>query len=170
MDLEEVDVFDIETGQGGIDLVEDCLSGESCCISAMYLRVRPFSALCLPGPLLLTIQSPVQHNSMKRGKPTTLIDIILASPDLLWEEEPSNLRNLAHGTIALRQDDQLMSRDIVLLDRLANDNLRCAVAVYIRRIPGIKASVVGCFEEGKRLSADCQHAFGLRKFDDEGKV
>lgn len=53
--------------------------------------------------------------------------------------------------MTLGQDNQLVSRDIVFLNRLADDDLRGAITVNIRCVPGIEASIVGGFEEGEGL-------------------
>lgn len=44
-----------------------------------------------------------------------------------------------------------MSRNIILLDRLADDDFRGAVAVHIGCIPGVETTIVGGFEEREGL-------------------
>ena len=47
----------------------------------------------------------------------------------------------------LGQDDHLLARDVVLLQRLADDDLRFAVRIGVRRVPGVDAGVVGGLEQ-----------------------
>merc|ERR1711974_273973 len=50
---------------------------------------------------------------------------------------------IAHGEEDLGHDDDAFARNVVLLERLADDLLRLAVAVDICRVPGVDAALVG---------------------------
>ncbi len=54
-------------------------------------------------------------------------------------------------TIALGEDDELVSRDIKLLDRLANDLLRNSVRVDIGSIPRVETTIVSSLEQWESL-------------------
>lgn len=54
---------------------------------------------------------------------------------------------LADGPVALAEDDDLGARDVVLLQGLADDDLRGAVAVDVGRVPCVEAAVIGGLEE-----------------------
>lgn len=58
--------------------------------------------------------------------------------------------------MAFGQDHHLVPRDVVFLDGFSDDLFRHAVAVHVGCIPGIKTSIIGCFEEGKGLT--CQNS------------
>jgi hypothetical protein len=66
-------------------------------------------------------------------------------------EDSSDAGLFANVAVALAQDDDLVPRDLVLLDRFADDLLADAVAVYIGCVPGVEATVVSCFEERQRF-------------------
>lgn len=56
-------------------------------------------------------------------------------------------RILAHGRKALGQNDNLLTRDIVFFDRLADDHLGRAIGVPVGGVPSIDAHIVRCFED-----------------------
>jgi hypothetical protein len=85
------------------------------------------------------------------GGHTRLINIILTLLYLTWIEKPAHTRLLSHSTMAFRQDNQFVARDIVFLDCLANNLLAYSVRIYICRIPCVQSLVEGGFEEGERL-------------------
>lgn len=58
---------------------------------------------------------------------------------------------LADREKALGQNDNLLARNVVLLQRLADCNLGRAVRVHVGRVPGVEASVVGGLEQRKCL-------------------
>jgi hypothetical protein len=62
-------------------------------------------------------------------------------------EDSSDAGLFANVAVALAQDDDLVPRDLVLLDRFADDLLADAVAVHIGCVPGVEATIVRCFEE-----------------------
>ena len=66
-----------------------------------------------------------------------LIDIIFALRNLrsIWSSKNHVMFRLRHNAMAFGQDIDLMSRKIVLLDRLADNFLRDTIGVDIRRIP-----------------------------------
>lgn len=80
-----------------------------------------------------------------------LVDIVSALSDLVRMERGPHPRLLSHRTKALRQDDQLLSRDPVFLDRLRDDLFRHAIAVDVGRVPGVQSAIVCRFEERERL-------------------
>jgi len=82
---------------------------------------------------------------------TTPINIILALRNVLPIHDPPHPRLLTHIPKALAQDDDLVPRDLVLLDRLANDLLAHTVAVHIRGIPSVEAAVVSGFKQREGL-------------------
>jgi hypothetical protein len=63
----------------------------------------------------------------------------------------------AHNSEALGQDNQLVSWDIVLLDRFANKHLASTVRIDISGIPGIEASVVCSFQKWEGLVRQVSH-------------
>lgn len=60
---------------------------------------------------------------------TSAIDVVLRLSDLLPVHNPPHAGVLAHIAVALAQDHDLVTRDLILLDRLADDLLAHAVAV-----------------------------------------
>ena len=54
---------------------------------------------------------------------------------------------IAHGEEDLGHDDDAFARNVVLLERLADDLLRLAVAVDICRVPGVDAALVGVVDQ-----------------------
>ena len=54
---------------------------------------------------------------------------------------------ISHGEEDLGHDDDAFARNVVLLERLADDLLRLAVAVDIRRVPGVDAVLVGVVDQ-----------------------
>jgi hypothetical protein len=77
-----------------------------------------------------------------------IINIIFTSLNLLRPHHTPNIHLLSHGTKTLRQHLNLISRDIIFLNRLSDQNLTCTVGIDIGGIPGVEAKIVGCFEEG----------------------
>ena len=61
--------------------------------------------------------------------------------------DSSDARLLANVAIALAQDDDLIPRDVILLDRLADDLLADTITVHVRGVPGVEATIVSCFEK-----------------------
>jgi hypothetical protein len=53
---------------------------------------------------------------------------------------------LSNGPAAFAKDEDFVARNVELLQCLANDFLRCAIAVSIGCVPGIETTVVGSFE------------------------
>ena len=80
---------------------------------------------------------------------TTAVYIVFRLGDILPVLDSSDLGLFADVAVALAQDDDLVPRDLVLLDRFADDLLADAVAVYIGCVPGVEATVVSCFQQGK---------------------
>ena len=78
---------------------------------------------------------------------TMLVDIIFTLPYYCIIEHSTDIRLLSHNTKALGQNDKLVSRNAVFLDRLRDDFLAKTVRVYVRGIPRIQSSVVCSFEE-----------------------
>ncbi len=68
---------------------------------------------------------------------SSLVNVIFTLYNILLIEERPHPMFLPYNPMAFRQNDELMSRDVVFLIRLSDDLLGCAVAVDIRRIPGI---------------------------------
>ena len=81
---------------------------------------------------------------------TSLIDIILALPELLCMQRTDDVRILTDNKRDFGHDDQLVPRDIVLADRLPNHLLALSVAVRIGRVPGVDAMVIRGFQDFKR--------------------
>jgi hypothetical protein len=79
---------------------------------------------------------------------TRLVHVIFALLHFSWIEEPSNIRRLSNNSMALREDDKLVARDLILLDCFSDDFLTYAIGVYVRCVPCIQSSIVGGFEEG----------------------
>jgi hypothetical protein len=80
---------------------------------------------------------------------TRLVHIILRRSNLLWVENSPNVWFLANRSKALGKNNKLVARDVVFLDRLANDCLADSIGIDIRGIPGIQASIVCSLEERK---------------------
>ena len=86
-------------------------------------------------------------------------DVLPAQPDLI-DHRPvvrAHRRDVDFAVLlgdaeeTLAQDDELLARDVVLLDGLADELFAAAVGVDVGRVPGVDADVVGVFEEGERL-------------------
>lgn len=54
------------------------------------------------------------------------------------------------GEMALRHDDQLLSRNRIRLNRLRNDTLRQPLGIVVRRVPGVDALVVRALQQRER--------------------
>jgi hypothetical protein len=85
---------------------------------------------------------------IQRKERTELVDIIFTLPHLARIEKPSNLGLLPHSTMAFRQNNELVSRDVIFLDCFADDFLAHAVRIYVCRVPGVESFIVSGFEEG----------------------
>jgi hypothetical protein len=92
-----------------------------------------------------------KRKEKRKRKLTTPIDIILRLGDILPVHDAPNARLLAHIPIAFAQDHNLVPRDLVLLDRFPDDLLAHAVAVHVRRVPGVEAAVVRRFKKWEGL-------------------
>jgi hypothetical protein len=66
-------------------------------------------------------------------------------------QDSSDAGLFANVAVALAQDDDLVSWDLVLLDCFADDLLADAVAVHICCVPGVETTIVSCFEERQRF-------------------
>lgn len=80
-------------------------------------------------------------------KLTTLINIILTLLHLVKESRGHQFCLLTNMIITLRQNHDLLPRNLELLDHLAEELLADAVRVHGCRIPGVDAAIIGCFEE-----------------------
>ncbi len=80
-----------------------------------------------------------------------LINIILALANTLPIEHRPKPWLLTHRSKALGQNNQLMSWDLILLDRLPDYLFGNTVAIHIGCIPGVEAAIVCCLQEGQGL-------------------
>lgn len=121
----------------------------------MYSRSRRLS-VASTALKMATLDKPVQIRMNTQGSDhqlllTALVDVVFALRDLLAIHNASNARLFSNITIALAENDELVTRKIVLLDGLANDDFRCAITVDIGCIPSSQAAIVCRLEYGKRL-------------------
>lgn len=94
---------------------------------------------------MLDVTSDVQG----RSELTTTVYIVLRLRDLLPIHDSSSTRFLAHVAPTFTQNHDLVSGDIILLNRLADNLLAHAIAIYIRRVPSVQSTIIRCFEERK---------------------
>lgn len=66
-------------------------------------------------------------------------------------DKVAGLGLLAHGPVALGENNDLFARDVVLLNGLADNLLGHAVGVDVGRVPGVDATIVGGLEEREGL-------------------
>ena len=87
-------------------------------------------------------ESPLQ----RPPRLASLIHVVFAGLHLLRISDVSKARLLSNNAEALAEDDELVSRDLEMPDRLANDFLAIPVAVDVGSIPSIETSVPGALE------------------------
>jgi hypothetical protein len=85
----------------------------------------------------------------RTGKLTTTINIILRLRNLLPIHNAPDPRLLTNIPVAFTQNHDFIPRNLVLLDRFADDLLADTVAVHVRRVPGVEAAVVSGFQQGE---------------------
>ena len=85
----------------------------------------------------------------KDGRPTetSLVDIVLTLLDLGWEPDMQNIWLLSNSTIALGEQDELVTRYVVLFDTATDHLLRHAVAVDVCSVPCVQTTIVSPFEQ-----------------------
>ena len=69
------------------------------------------------------------------GRLTILINVVLALVGDGEESRASYILLFAHGAEALGENHNFVARDVVLLDRFADDYFGSTVGVDIRRVP-----------------------------------
>jgi hypothetical protein len=84
-------------------------------------------------------------------KLTTTINIILRLRDLLPIHNGPNPRLFTDIAVAFTQNHDFIPRNLILLDRFADDLLADTIAVHVRRVPGVEAAVVSGFQQRKRF-------------------
>ena len=82
---------------------------------------------------------------------TILVHVVFALSKIAREVAHTAGRLLSNGSVALCQDEQLVSRDVVLLNRFGDDLLGDSVAVDVCRVPGIYTSVICRFQQRQGL-------------------
>lgn len=82
---------------------------------------------------------------------TSAVHVVFRLCDILSVHDSSDAGLLANVAIALAQNDDFVPRDVILLDRLADDPLANTVTVDIGGVPRVEATVVSCFEEWQRF-------------------
>lgn len=80
-----------------------------------------------------------------------LINVILGLSYGITVEEMAHVGRLADTPKALGHDDDLLPRDAIFLDRLANNNLASTLRVGVCGVPGVQSPIISRLEERKRL-------------------
>jgi hypothetical protein len=83
----------------------------------------------------------------RAGPHTRLVDIILGSFHLLWEENMSESWLFSNSSETFREDNKLLTWDVIFLDCFANDFFRDSIGVNIGCIPCVESSVICSFQE-----------------------
>jgi hypothetical protein len=82
---------------------------------------------------------------------TILVHVVFTLSKIAKEVANTAGRLLSNGSVALCQDEQLVSRDVVLLNRFGDDLLGDSVAVDVCRVPSIYTSVICRFQQRQGL-------------------
>lgn len=101
-----------------------------------------------------------------RAREVVLVDVVLGLLERLAVQEVAHVGLLAHAPEALGHDDDLLARDTVLLDGLADNDLAHALRVHVGCVPCVDAAVVRSLEQRQRLPlmlAMCHRVYKDRK-------
>lgn len=84
------------------------------------------------------------------ARESTLVDIVTRVLEL-WVEVRLDREVLRDKAEALGKDEDLVPRDVVLLEELADDAFGLAVRVNVRSVDSVHAAIPGGFEQRDRL-------------------